>query len=96
MHGHLQAHVSTPVPDRPTARLPDRPRARARRATGDALAQQLEDAPFDARRNLLTCAYGAAFIGPVGHAWYMALDRAARALLTPGSFAFVGGKVRPW
>ncbi|KIZ00261.1 Protein SYM1 [Monoraphidium neglectum] len=64
-----------------------------RMATGDALAQQLEDVPFDARRNLLTCAYGAAFIGPVGHAWYMALDRAARALLTPGSFAFVGGKV---
>lgn len=53
----------------------------------------MEAQPFDLRRNLLTAAYGAAFIGPVGHAWYMGLDRAARALLRPGTLAFVGGKV---
>lgn len=64
------------------------------RALGDVLAQRVEKAPFNPRRCLLTAAYGAAFVGPVGHAWYLGLDRAARALFTPGSLAFVGGKVR--
>lgn len=62
-------------------------------AAGDVLAQRFEEAPFDARRCALTAAYGAGFIGPVGHAWYLGLDRAARAVFRPGSLAFVGGKV---
>ena len=63
------------------------------RAAGDVLAQRFEKGPFDARRCAMTAAYGAAFIGPVGHAWYLGLDRAARALFRPGTLAFVGGKV---
>lgn len=63
------------------------------RAAGDALAQRVEGQPFDVRRNLRTACYGGAFIGPVGHAWYIGLDRAAAALLRPGTLAFVGGKV---
>ncbi|KAI3428656.1 hypothetical protein D9Q98_007479 [Chlorella vulgaris] len=62
-------------------------------AAGDALAQRVEGQPFDVRRNLRTACYGGAFIGPVGHAWYIGLDRAAAALLRPGTLAFVGGKV---
>lgn len=62
-------------------------------AAGDVLAQRFEKGPFDARRCAMTAAYGAAFIGPVGHAWYLGLDRAARALFRPGTLAFVGGKV---
>ena len=46
------------------------------------------------RRNLLTAGYGALAVGPFGHAWYIALDRVARMVFTPGSLAFVGGKVR--
>lgn len=62
-------------------------------AAGDALAQRVEKQPFSLRRNLLTAAYGAAFVGPVGHAWYIGLDKVARRLLTPGTMSFVAGKV---
>ena len=64
-----------------------------RRAAGDALAQRVEQTPFSWRRNALTALYGAGFVGPVGHTWYMGLDRAARAMFRPGSFAFVSSKV---
>lgn len=48
---------------------------------------------LDKRRVLLTAAYGAAFVGPVGHAWYKWLDSAAARFFPPGSPAFIGAKV---
>lgn len=57
------------------------------------MAQRVEGHRFDSRRCLLTAGYGAAFVGPFGHAWYMGLDRVARALFTPGTLAFIAGKV---
>ena len=52
------------------------------------------------REQLLPCAPCCASAQPAarctlpGHAWYIGLDRAARALLTPGSASFIAGKVR--
>lgn len=40
-----------------------------RRSLGDVLAQRVEKAPFNVRRNLLTAGYGALAVGPFGHAW---------------------------
>ncbi|PSC70900.1 PXMP2 4 family 4 [Micractinium conductrix] len=62
-------------------------------ALGDCVAQRVEGNKFDARRCVMTTAYGALCVGPFGHAWYLGLDRAARAVFTPGSAAFVAGKV---
>lgn len=73
--------------------LTPRTPTRRRRALGDAVAQRVEGHRFDARRCLLTAGYGGLAVGPFGHAWYLGLDRVARALFTPGSLAFVGGKV---
>lgn len=66
---------------------------------GDLLAQRLEArasgraAVWDARRTALTAGYGGLFIGPLGHAWYLGLDVAARRLLSPGTAGFIAGKV---
>lgn len=45
------------------------------------------------RRGLLTAAYGAAAVGPFGHAWYLYLDRLAKRLYVPGTAKFVTFKV---
>lgn len=60
---------------------------------GDVLAQRVEKAPFNVRRNLLTAGYGALAVGPFGHAWYIGLDRAARRFFVPGSPTFIAAKV---
>ncbi|KAI8476925.1 MAG: hypothetical protein J3K34DRAFT_381933 [Monoraphidium minutum] len=50
-------------------------------------------AGVDWRRAALTAAYGAAFVGPVGHYWYLGLDAACGRALAPGSPAFIALKV---
>lgn len=61
---------------------------------GDAIAQRVEKVPaYDLRRGLLTAAYGAAAVGPFGHAWYIGLDRMAKAWFVPGSAKFITFKV---
>jgi protein Mpv17 len=47
----------------------------------------------DWRRALLTCAYGAIFVGPVGHFWYLGLDNACARLFARGSAQFIALKV---
>lgn len=54
-------------------------RRTGRRSMGDALAQRVQKAPFDVRRNLLTAGYGALAVGPFGHAWCAAPLHAAPA-----------------
>lgn len=97
MHAYATLHPapgtlpSLPAcPPSPTLPLPPP----CRRALGDCVAQRVEGNKFDARRCVMTTAYGALCVGPFGHAWYLGLDRAARAVFTPGSAAFVAGKVR--
>lgn len=60
---------------------------------GDAFAQRLEGHQFNQQRLLLSAAYGGACVGPLGHFWYLGLDRAARALFRPGGTAFIAAKV---
>jgi hypothetical protein len=69
-------------------------------AAGDLVAQRLEGIgkpgprPVDAVRAVQTAGFGAGLVGPVGHFWYLGLDRLAAALFTPGSARFIAAKVR--
>ncbi|KAL6764378.1 hypothetical protein V8C86DRAFT_2475061 [Haematococcus lacustris] len=62
---------------------------------GDLVAQRYAEQRkhVDQRRLGLTAAFGAGFMGPVGHFWYLGLDVAARKLLSPGTARYVGAKV---
>ena len=55
-------------------------------AAGDAL-------PYDWRRAALTGVFGATLVGPVGHFWYLGIDKACAKFFTPGSAAFIATKV---
>jgi protein Mpv17 len=48
---------------------------------------------LDVSRMLHTSAFGACLVGPVGHFWYLGLDKVAAAWFTPGSFRFIATKV---
>lgn len=48
---------------------------------------------LDSRRVVCTAAFGAAFMGPVGHFWYQQLDVVCAKLLATGSPAFLAAKV---
>ena len=50
---------------------------------GDLLAQRIAEqrSRLDVRRTKLTAVFGAGFMGPVGHYWYIGLDNAAKFLL---------------
>ncbi|KAK9916265.1 hypothetical protein WJX75_000679 [Coccomyxa subellipsoidea] len=63
-------------------------------ALGDVFSQKIEGRKkIDFKRSLVTAGYGAVFIGPVGHGWYVALDKFARARFRIGSPAFIATKV---
>lgn len=47
----------------------------------------------DWRRALLTAAYGAMFVGPVGHYWYLGIDKACAKIFQPGTAQFIALKV---
>ena len=52
------------------------------------------DAPsYDWRRAALTGAFGATFIGPIGHFWYLGIDKLCTKWFTPGSASFIATKV---
>jgi protein Mpv17 len=58
-----------------------------------ANASAEEPLSFDARRAILTGLFGATFVGPVGHFWYMNLDKLCNRLIPAGGPAFIGTKV---
>ncbi|KXZ54269.1 hypothetical protein GPECTOR_5g358 [Gonium pectorale] len=66
-------------------------------AAGDVLAQRVAEqrraSEVDGRRVACTAAFGAVFMGPVGHFWYHSLDAVCARLLGAGSPAFLGAKV---
>ncbi|KAL6779925.1 hypothetical protein ACKKBG_A14330 [Auxenochlorella protothecoides x Auxenochlorella symbiontica] len=64
-------------------------------AAGDALAQRLDKRKlrYDMHRTLITAAYGAFAVGPIGHVWYHKLDSIATRFHSPGSLRFVALKV---
>jgi hypothetical protein len=70
-------------------------------ATGDVLAQKLEGLgkevkpPLDPVRAVQTGGFGAGLVGPVGHFWYLGLDKLAASLFVPGSKRFIAAKVGP-
>lgn len=77
-------------------------RADANRPTGTtcplpeaaaAVTAACDDTPTDWRRALWTAAYGAAFVGPVGHYWYIGIDKACARIFAPGSPQFIALKV---
>ncbi|GIL58952.1 hypothetical protein Vafri_13955 [Volvox africanus] len=64
---------------------------------GDVLAQRVVEqrriSDVDARRVACTAAFGAAFMGPVGHFWYQQLDVVCAKLLAAGSPSFLAAKL---
>ncbi|PNW78760.1 hypothetical protein CHLRE_09g389208v5 [Chlamydomonas reinhardtii] len=64
---------------------------------GDVLAQRVAEqrrlSEVDARRVVTTAAFGACFMGPVGHFWYHSLDVVCARLLTAGSPSFLAAKL---
>lgn len=48
---------------------------------------------LDERRLLLTSAFGAGFIGPVGHLWYEGIEKVCRKLVPAGGVRFLATKV---
>lgn len=64
-----------------------------RGAKAAAPAQPPGGADTDWRRALLTACYGASFVGPVGHFWYLGLDAAVARAFTPGTAQFIALKV---
>eukprot|EP00775_Hariotina_reticulata_P011000 gene11000-11154_t len=48
---------------------------------------------FDLHRAILTGLFGATFVGPVGHFWYINLDKLCSRLIPAGGPAFIGTKV---
>eukprot|EP00201_Polytomella_parva_P023834 CAMPEP_0175043156 /NCGR_PEP_ID=MMETSP0052_2-20121109/3005_1 /TAXON_ID=51329 ORGANISM="Polytomella parva, Strain SAG 63-3" /NCGR_SAMPLE_ID=MMETSP0052_2 /ASSEMBLY_ACC=CAM_ASM_000194 /LENGTH=202 /DNA_ID=CAMNT_0016306133 /DNA_START=92 /DNA_END=697 /DNA_ORIENTATION=+ len=66
---------------------------------GDYLAQTVGEGrsstELDTRRTFLTSLFGGGFIGPLGHYWYLILDRRCRRIFDPVSqtVAFVAAKV---
>jgi protein Mpv17 len=60
--------------------------AAATAAAGDAIS-------IDWRRAALTGVFGATLVGPVGHFWYLGIDKVCAKWLTPGSAAFIATKV---
>lgn len=50
-------------------------------------------AALDTHRVAATATFGAAFIGPVGHAWYLGLEGGCRRLFPAGGSAFLAAKV---
>lgn len=62
---------------------------------GDTIAQKVvERKPsMDIDRLTKTAVFGAGFMGPVGHFWYIGLDKWARSVFLPGTPAFFAAKV---
>lgn len=63
---------------------------------GDVVAQKAETEKghlTDWRRVCCITAYGAGFVGPLGHAWYEGLDKVARRVCDAGTARFVAVKV---
>ncbi len=48
---------------------------------------------MDVVRAVQTGGFGAGLVGPVGHFWYLGLDKVAAAWFTPGSWRFIATKV---
>ncbi|KAF8069472.1 mpv17 [Scenedesmus sp. PABB004] len=76
---------------RAAAAAPARGRGRGKAAPPPD-AGELE-LPYDWRRAVLTGGFGASFVGPLGHFWYIALDGWARRVLPGGGAAFIAAKV---
>jgi protein Mpv17 len=65
-------------------------------ASGSAAALAAAAEPtmeVDWRRAVLTGIFGATFVGPVGHFWYLNLDKWCMARFKPGSATFIATKV---
>ncbi|GFR47713.1 hypothetical protein Agub_g9467 [Astrephomene gubernaculifera] len=64
---------------------------------GDILAQRVVERrrwdKIDNRRVAATAAFGASFMGPVGHFWYHQLDQICSRLLRSGTPAFLAAKL---
>eukprot|EP01026_Neomeris_dumetosa_P063081 TRINITY_DN5982_c0_g3_i1.p2 TRINITY_DN5982_c0_g3~~TRINITY_DN5982_c0_g3_i1.p2 ORF type:complete len:243 (-),score=8.93 TRINITY_DN5982_c0_g3_i1:503-1231(-) len=64
---------------------------------GDYFAQRIENLEdnkeINYKRWFTTTVYGAIFIGPFGHYWYMGLDQAVRRFFTPKTISFVTSKI---
>jgi hypothetical protein len=59
----------------------------------DAAASAPRDAATDVRRAALVTLYGGCFVGPLGHAWYEALERVATRVWAPGSPRCIAAKI---
>ncbi|CAG9464405.1 unnamed protein product [Pedinophyceae sp. YPF-701] len=63
-------------------------------AAGELLSQTISGEKTVKKAQVLSsAAYGGAVIGPLGHVWYLWLDRACTARLAPGTIPFVAAKV---
>jgi hypothetical protein len=60
---------------------------------GRRAVEQRRLAEVDARRVVITAAFGAAFMGPVGHFWYHQLDVVCGRLLATGTPGFLAAKL---
>ncbi|KAK9803230.1 hypothetical protein WJX73_007509 [Symbiochloris irregularis] len=61
---------------------------------GDIISQRVDgDDRLDLPRTAWTAFFGAALIGPAGHAWYQALDRVVGGRFTRGTMTFIVAKV---
>lgn len=62
---------------------------------GDLAAQKIVEQrkDIDGRRLALTGTFGAAFMGPVGHYWYIGLDWFCASIFLPGSKRFLAAKI---
>ncbi|KAG1653002.1 hypothetical protein FOA52_007857 [Chlamydomonas sp. UWO 241] len=61
---------------------------------GDVLGQRIEGRKaIDPVRCAWTAGFGAAFMGPVGHFWYLGLDIVCTKMFIPGTALFTAAKV---
>lgn len=79
--------------------LAELPKASAQSAAlwmaGDAICQKLEKSEkrFDFRRTGVNALYGGAFLGPVGHFWYHALEAGVSRALPGGGVRMIAAKL---
>lgn len=85
---NLKKQLATPTAAKP-AKGPHPKSAEVEAATISSLSQL----DIDWKRAVLTGLFGALFVGPVGHYWYMAIDRWCSKLAPARGPVFVASKV---